>query len=496
MEEGEISIVLVYMSHDEGEMSHSLYAIEMPNTSDHDHHRHDEDQPGPTPTVVKCSTDKPLKWSLILQFQASEFPYDMACAKLSDGRLYFFGGMLDTAGDNRLLFPDLDQFPRGVHAFNPSTGELTKEDVAMMNTGKSWPLSFVADDKLYVLGRHILTKEDSSSTSPTYFEVFDKKQWTALKPPPRFAIWKACSVVGRKVLVLGRAVQLFCFVFDLDTLKWDDQIITIPREVENLPLWTSSSSWLYPAAEEGSSRKKNAAPALYYGVRSDGVPCKSFITEAQTQKKVHELLTRHHWNQIDDDAAAGIGIRTRKSEYPLLSMTLCYLGDGRFFYLAVASPFPSYFAADMDECNDQFIQTVLFKDITPLGDDPDEAQPSSSATQAFKAECILSAFDQKDPSLGHIWKIKNSFAFRLTRQQFNRLTARAAEGGAAGSLKCEQMIREAEIQAHHSKADTLKEMEVTLKKFREIVENVKPDDRVQAVKEFEEIVNRYAVRTR
>ncbi|KAJ4834408.1 hypothetical protein Tsubulata_007351, partial [Turnera subulata] len=146
-----ITTVFLYVTPEYiGEISHSLYAIEISKPSLIPGHDPDDQQP-----------IKPLEFSLLLEFSASKYPRGMSCAKLGD-RLYFFGGRLNP---NRDEFPNLDHFPRSVYAFNPSTGELDDAGVPPMNAGKNWPISFVADDNLYVLGSRINTKEESSSSS-------------------------------------------------------------------------------------------------------------------------------------------------------------------------------------------------------------------------------------------------------------------------------------------------------------------------------------------
>ncbi|KAJ4842821.1 hypothetical protein Tsubulata_040688 [Turnera subulata] len=483
MEEVLITTVFVYMSHDDhdGEVSHSLYAIEMPNpvTATPSHHEdHHHQQP------IKCG--KPLQFSLIHQFPASKYPFDMCCAKLGD-RLYFLGGMLNITGD---YLPELNlgHFPPTVCSFDPSTGEAKDAALPPMNSGKNWPLSFVADDNLYVLGSHI--PRLVSTASPTYFEVFEpgRDRWTPLVPPPRVGYWDSCSIVGRKVLVLGHYAELLCFAFDLDTRKWA-KIFEPRREVENLPLWTSSS----PINEQGSS-KKNAAAALF-GVRSDG---KLFINEGHTE--VHNLLTSHSWKQISlVQGGAGPGVHPFfPKEYPHLSLSLCYLGNGCFCYLAMGSPILNFDAVesedDEDDEDDQFILTVLFKDNI-LQRDHEEAQPSS-ASQAFQVECIHFAHEI-NLSLKNIWRIENSFAFRLTCKQLNRLTARAPEAvagslnniatcdkGALERMSSDLSNQEREVQKkceQKIKQETLEEMEAL---FRKRVANLQPDIRVQIAKEL------------
>ncbi|KAJ4842824.1 hypothetical protein Tsubulata_040692 [Turnera subulata] len=496
MEEVLITTVFVYMSHFDydGEVSHSLYAIEMPNpltaTTPSHHEDHHHQQP------IKCS--KPLQFSLIHQFSASKYPFDMCCAKLGD-QLYFLGGMLDITGDFHPRL-DLSHFPPSVCSFRPSTGELEDAALPPMKSGKNSPLSFVADDNLYVLGSFI--PRLVSTASPTYFEVFKHGTgWTTLVPPPLLGDWDSCSIVGRKVLVLGHYGEHFCLAFHLDTRQWTK--IFEPgacnrREVENLPLWTSSSS--SPINEQGSSKKNAAAAAAaVYGVRSDG---KLFITEGHSE--AHKLLTSHSWNQVSL-VQDGAGVHPFfPEEYPKFSLSLCYLGNGCFCYLAMGSDFLNHGAVESE--GDQFILTVLFKDNI-LHRDHEEAQPSS-ASQAFQVECIHFAHEIK-LLLKNIWRIENSFVFRLTPKQINILTARAAEAGAGyldntatcdtGALermgsnlsnqecevqkKCEQKI----------KKETLEEMEA---QFRKIVANVQPDIRAQIAKELaQRLLDRYAVLT-
>ncbi|KAJ4838184.1 hypothetical protein Tsubulata_032525 [Turnera subulata] len=419
----------------------------------------------------------------------------MCCAKLGD-RLYFLGGMLNITRDH-LPQLNLGHFPPTVCSFDPSTGEVKDPALPPMNSGKNWPLSFVADDNLYVLGSCILRLVHTAS--PTYFEVFEPRRdrWTPLDPPPRVGYWDSCSIVGRKVLVLGHYAELLCFAFDLDTRKWA-KIFEPRREVENLPLWTSSH-----VNEEGSS-EENAAAALY-GVGSHG---KLFINEGHTE--VHELLNSHSWNQISlvQDGRRGVGVDPFFPKgYPHLASSLCYLGDGCFFYLAMGSPFLNRDAdkSKEDDQDHQFILTVIFKDNI-LDRDHDEAQPSS-ASQAFQVECIHFAHEF-NLSLKNIWRIENSFAFHLTPKQISTLIARAPEAaGATGSLKniatCGKGLleimssnlsnQECEVQKECEqkiKQETWEEMEA---QFRKRVANVQPDIRVRIAKELaQQLLDKFA----
>ncbi|KAJ4842822.1 hypothetical protein Tsubulata_040690 [Turnera subulata] len=454
----------------------------MPNplTATPSHHEdHHHQQP------IKCG--KPLQLSLIHQFPASEYPFDMCCAKLGD-RLYFLGGMLNVERDF-LCELDLSHFPPSVCAFDPSTGELEHAALPPMNTGKSWPLSFVADDNLYVLGSY-----DSrlvSTASPTYFEVFeDGARWTPLDPPPCLAMWHACSIAGRKVLVLGHGAPLLCFAFDLDTRKWTKILephACIPREVMNLPLWTSS-----PHINEEGSNNMNAAAAIY-GVSGDGMLCK-----LERHTEVHELLSSDSWNHISlvHDGAGLVELPFfTEQEYPIRSMSLCFLGDGCFCYLAI---FPNFDAVESED--DQFFQTVLFKDNI-LHCDHREAQ-APSASQAFQVECIHFA-QEINPSLKSIWRIENSFAFHLTPKQINSLIGRAPEAaGATGSLKniatCDEGLLEimsSNLSNHECEVQKECEQKIKQVTWKDIA-NLETDILVQEGKELmQRLRDRYAVLT-
>nr|POF25344.1 hypothetical protein CFP56_32587 [Quercus suber] len=83
----------------------------------------------------------------------------MCCVELNS-KLYFIGGefhngvldlpYVDEDVKIKYKFVTRDRYPSDVYCFEPTTTTITT--VEKMHTGKSLPLAFVVDEKIYVLG--------------------------------------------------------------------------------------------------------------------------------------------------------------------------------------------------------------------------------------------------------------------------------------------------------------------------------------------------------
>ena len=173
----------------------------------------------------------------ILQLKRLEYPEDMCCVQLGS-KFYFFGGKY-VEFDHPYVDQDVHRkyqhvkrftYPLDLYIFDPTTKKLING--TPMNTGKAYPLAFVIDHKIYVLGstfamlgRSSLKLLSKKKTPKPYikndiethvlFEVYDPvvDKWTVLpnQPPIRDSNteWSWHSIVGTKVLLVACEVSKY-----------------------------------------------------------------------------------------------------------------------------------------------------------------------------------------------------------------------------------------------------------------------------------------------
>ena len=200
---------------------YSLYEIEVPKPL----------PPPPTKAAQNAERSNPSCLYPILEFETGTYPEGMCCVQLGS-ELYFFGGELylkNAAGG---------VLPREVYIFylilynkypdllRRLTGKLLLK-TKPMNSGKASPQTFVADEKIYVMGSTFQGLDDKSFA---YFEVYDpvEAMWTVLPNPPIRNVntrWVGNAVVGRKaVLVALQLGQERLYCFNLDTSQWTNRV--------------------------------------------------------------------------------------------------------------------------------------------------------------------------------------------------------------------------------------------------------------------------------
>ncbi|XP_050285819.1 putative disease resistance protein RGA3 [Quercus robur] len=231
----------LYLWHTYSPVTYSLYEIDVPNPL----------PPPPTKDAQDEQIINPNHLAPILQLKTGEYPGNMCCVSLGS-KLYFMGGEYDIDypcidEDVKIKYKNVkrDFFPRDVYIFDPTTPSLLLHGTAM-NSGKSWPWAFVADEKIYVLGSNFTTDifdiswiKDSELKSLSLFEVYHPKDdnWTILPNPPIGNVetrWVGHAVERRKVLLIAwqrGKERLYCF--DLDREQWTKGI-TLPSHLRNV----------------------------------------------------------------------------------------------------------------------------------------------------------------------------------------------------------------------------------------------------------------------
>ncbi|KAL0010338.1 hypothetical protein SO802_005446 [Lithocarpus litseifolius] len=251
----------VYLEHaiGSGPLIYSLFEIALPNPLP------------PLPTAAPPVKVKPLpNPNPILQLKLGEYPRGMCCVQLGS-KFYLFGGQYDDLdlcdyGDideeikKKYSNVTRDDYPRDVYIFDPTTTAAADADddklmkAAMMNTGKSNPVAFAVDEKIYVLGSTFTFEggdkiknlaEKEAIKEQALFEMYDPSddKWTVLPNPPPII----CDVENKKTEWVGHAVDLeearkrkrvlllarqglysCLYSFDLDGGQWI-KCLTLPR---------------------------------------------------------------------------------------------------------------------------------------------------------------------------------------------------------------------------------------------------------------------------
>ena len=194
----------------------------------------------------------------------------MCCVQLGS-KFYLFGGKYDDLdlcddGDideeikKKYSNVTRDDYPRDVYIFDPTTTAAADADddklmkAMMMNTGKSKPVAFVVDEKIYVLGSTFTFQggnkiknlaEKEAIKEQALFEMYDPSddKWTVLPNPPPII----CDIENKKTEWVGHAVDLeearkrvlliarqgiynCLYSFDLDGGQWI-KCLTLPGPV-------------------------------------------------------------------------------------------------------------------------------------------------------------------------------------------------------------------------------------------------------------------------
>ena len=190
----------VYLEHaiGSGPLIYSLFEIALPNLLP------------PPPIAAPPVKVKPLpNPNPILQLKLGAYPRYMCCVQLGSN-FYLFGGKYDDLdlcdhGDideeikKKYSNVTRDDYPRDVYIFDPTTTAAADADgnddklmkAMMMNTGKSKPVAFVVDEKIYVLGSTFTFKsgnmmrnlaEKEAIKEQALFEMYDPSddKWTVL----------------------------------------------------------------------------------------------------------------------------------------------------------------------------------------------------------------------------------------------------------------------------------------------------------------------------
>ena len=215
-------LLYLFFWHTDSQIIYSLYEIEVPKPL----------PPPPTKAAQNAERSNPSRLCPILKFKSDTYPEGMCCVQLGS-ELYFFGGemYLKKAAED-------EDLPRRVYIFYltlynkyPDLLQSLKEDMLLetrpMNSGKASPQTFVADEKIYVMGSTFQGIDDESFA---YFEVYDpvEAMWTVLPNPPIRNVntrWVGNAVVGRKaVLVALQLGQERLYCFNLDTSQWTNRV--------------------------------------------------------------------------------------------------------------------------------------------------------------------------------------------------------------------------------------------------------------------------------
>ncbi|KAL0002296.1 hypothetical protein SO802_016077 [Lithocarpus litseifolius] len=162
-----------------GPLIYSLFEIALPNPLP------------PPPTAAPPVKVKPFpNPNPILQLKLGEYPRDMCCVMM----VTLMKKLRKTAAD-----ADDDRLTKAM----------------MMNTGKSAPVAFVVDEKIYVLGSIFTFRsgnliknlaEKEAIKEQALFEMYDRSddKWTVLPNPPPII----CDIENKRTEWVGHAVDL------------------------------------------------------------------------------------------------------------------------------------------------------------------------------------------------------------------------------------------------------------------------------------------------
>ena len=381
---------------------YSLYEIDVPNPL----------PPPPTKDAQDEQIINPNHLEPILQLKTGEYPGNMCCVSLGS-KLYFMGGEYDLDypcidEDVKIKYKNIkrDIFPRDVYIFDPTNPSLLLDGTAM-NSGKSWPLAFVADEKIYVLGSNFTTdifdiswRKDSELKSLSLFEVYLPKddKWTILPNPPLENVetrWVGHAVEGRKVFFIAwqqGIERLYCF--DLETDRWTKGI-ALPSHLRNVSgrieviegtlygCYHSTIAAIAPVAEEEEEEEKKEEEREQEMEEGEEEITELNIQQQQEEDEMGAWFRNYRLHVVSRE----MGMEAIFNVHQQLqsSSTLLHLGSRCFCYVMTGMPPHPKYGNDhaIEDDKVRVISIVIFQ---ALGETYKEG-----ATRLFRANFLHSA---------------------------------------------------------------------------------------------------------
>ncbi|XP_030931064.1 uncharacterized protein LOC115956943 [Quercus lobata] len=413
----------VYLEHaiGSGPLIYSLFEIALPKSL-----------PRP-PTAAPPVKVKPLpNPNPILQLKLGEYPRYMCCVQLGS-EFYLFGrkyddldlcddGDIDEEIKKKYSNVTRDDYPRDVYIFDPTTTAAADADddklmkAMMMNTGKSKPVAFVVDEKIYVLGSTFTFQGDNKIKNlaekeaikeQALFEMYDPSddKWTVLPNPPPIICdienkkteWVGHAVdfeeARKRVLLLARQGLYSClYSFDLDGGQWI-KCLTLPGCPANTFIGRCElvGGFLYGHSYETVAAFKvplAAAAAAAVGNENldDDEEIKEKIKNSPEKRTLWEMTLAEKCPFYHASKEMGMDAIYIFPQQLYSSSSLLHLGNGFFCFVLSGMPPHPYISIDQGAVEDykkRVISIVIFQN-PHVGDDQTEEK-------YFKAKFVHSA---------------------------------------------------------------------------------------------------------